>query len=435
MSSFNFVFRSSTKIGRHPGSLSLRVIHNRRVKTISLSCYIYPEEWDAKNQTVIFPLTDANRIRYLDRVKEKMRLCLESLELRVAALEQEGDYTVEEIIAGYCLSRGEEKLSAWVEVLVIDLMKAKRKRLAEAYQTVTRGLLKYNKSKDICLNQINSFLIKGFEKSLMDQGKKPNTISYYMRNLRSIYNKAVRARRVSAKDEDPFTGVYTKVKATSKRALTAEEMKLLYDINFSELRLNYFMKPTSNGFIEGLYRSWRFFIFCVFAQGMCFIDLAYLRKDNIKDGVCFYYRKKTLQQIEVKVNEGMRCIIESFAEEVKDSPYLFPIIRKNGKDERLQYETALRVQNRRLRILSEIIGVNKKITTHVGRHTFATLARNGGIPMGAISEMLGHTTEKMTQNYLDSFDKSFSDRAYAMIIDAITTKKNMSRSYKLNNKI
>lgn len=435
MSSFNFVFRSSTKIGRHPGSLSLRVIHNRRVKTISLSCYIYPEEWDAKNQTVIYPLTDANRIRYLDRVKEKMRLCLESLELRIAALEQEGDYTVEEIIAGYYLSRGEEKLSAWVEVLVIDLMKAKRKRLAEAYQTVTRGLLKYNKSKDICLNQINSFLIKGFEKSLMDQGKKPNTISYYMRNLRSIYNKAVRARRVSAKDEDPFTGVYTKVKATSKRALTAEEMKLLYDINFSELRLNYFMKPTSNGFIEGLYRSWRFFIFCVFAQGMCFIDLAYLRKDNIKDGVCFYYRKKTLQQIEVKVNEGMRCIIESFAEEVKDSPYLFPIIRKNGKDERLQYETALRVQNRRLRILSEIIGVNKKITTHVGRHTFATLARNGGIPMGAISEMLGHTTEKMTQNYLDSFDKSFSDRAYAMIIDAITTKKNMSRSYKLNNKI
>lgn len=426
MASFNFIFRSSTKIGRHPGSLSLRVIHNRKVKTIALSCYIYREEWDAQNQTVIYPLSDTDRIRYLEKVKEKMQLCMESLTFRIGVIEQQGAYTVADIIGGHSLAKGEETLSEWVEALVLDLMKAKRKRLAEAYQTVTRGLLKYNDNKDISLNQINSSLIKGFERSLMEQGKKPNTISYYMRNLRSIYNKAIKARRISAKNENPFLGVYTKVKATNKRALTAEEIRLLYNIDFSTLRLNYLLKDPDQKAVENLYRSWRFFMFCVFAQGMCFIDMAYLRKENIRDGVCSYYRKKTLQQIEVKVNEGMQRIMDSFAEEVKDSSFLFPIIKNNGKDERLQYETALRLQNRRLRILSELIGVEKKITTHVGRHTFATLVRNGGIPMGVISEMLGHTTEKMTKNYLDSFDRSYSDRAYAMIVDALKSKRRAS---------
>lgn len=422
MPSLNFALRPSTKAGRHPGSLSLRVVHNRKVKTMALSCRLYAEEWDANRQTVIYPENAPERVRYLEEAEDKINACVVSVKRYISTLEKQGQYTAEDIIVKHRQSKDDGKLLGWVETLARELSKSKQERLARAYRTVARGLVKYNKGVDIPLIHINACLIKGFEQDLREKGKKPNTISYYMRNLRSIYNKAKVAKRIPARFENPFVGVYTKVGTTTKRAMTVEETMRFYDIDFNKLRAKHPINSPEREYVDNLYYSWRLFIFCFYAQGMCFIDMAHLRKENIRDGVCTYYRKKTKQQVEVAVNGGMQKIIDSFANEVKDSPYLFPILNGKG-DERLQYESALRTQNRRLKALAKLADINKRVTTHVARHSFATIVRSGGVPMGVISEMLGHTTEKMTHNYLASFDRSYFDQAYGVILSALSGRQ------------
>ena len=419
MTSINLVLRPSTKEGRHAGSLSLRVIHNRKSRMVATGHRLHPEEWDAENQKIRYPAGDPVRTAVLEDIEVKVTAAISMLNEIIVSLGKQGRYTVDDIIGKYRFKADDGKLSGYVESLVPELERAGQHRLLRAYRTVASELVKYNKGEDILLSHINACLVKGFEGDLKKRGRQPNTISFYMRNLRAIYNRAVASRRITAKADNPFTGVYTGIALTRKRALTEEETTRLYDIDFDALWARHTPGSAEYRHVESFYFSWRLFMFCFQAQGMCFIDMAFLRKENIKDGVCRYYRQKTGQQIEVTVNEGMQRIIESFAYEVRDSPYLFPIIKHEGTLAWRDYESALRTQNRRLKVLSKLAGIDKRVTTHVARHTFATITRGGGLPTGVISEMLGHTTEKMTHNYFASLDRSAFEQAYQIISSAL----------------
>jgi len=424
MTSINLVLRPSSREGHHQGSLSVRVIHDRYSRAIVSGYRLYPEEWDAERQKIIYPSHDPDRTTYLEEAEVKIAASIATLNGIVASFDKHGRYSVGDVISRYRRKTDESRLSGYVESMAPDLERANQHRLIRAYRTVASELAKYNKGEDIPLCHINACLVKGFEDDIKMRGLQPNTISFYMRNLRAIYNKAVSSRRIVAKTEDPFAGVYTKVKTTAKRALTEEETIRMHDIDFDALRSRYAPDSSEYQYIEKLNYAWRLFMFCFQAQGMCFIDMAYLRKTNIKDGICSYYRQKTGQQIVLKVNKGMQHIIDSFAADVRDSLYLFPILKHEGALARKDYESALRTQNRRLKVLSGMAGVDKRVTTHVARHTFATITRGGGLPAGVISEMLGHTTERMTHNYFASLDISQFDQAYRIIADVLSGHPN-----------
>ncbi len=421
MATINFVLRPSSRKGRHPGSLTLRVIHGRKPKTATTGCRLYAEEWDVARQEIIYPPNDPQRAAYLDDARQKIIACAEKIAGYIATLEKHGRYTADEVIGKYRRNIDDGKLLGYAETLAVEQEQNEKFRLADAYRTVSNRLVEFNKSVDIPLEHINTELIKAFETELMNKGRKPNTISFYMRNLRAIYNKAVAAGRITGKKKNPFAGVYTKVhQKTAKRALTVEETTNLYEIDSTALLEQHFPGTPERLRMEGLYFSWRLYMFAFFAQGMCFIDVAYLRKECFKDGMCTYYRKKTNKLVEVQVNEGMQQIIDSLADEVKDSPYVFPIVTGEGAEARKQYESALRSQNRRLKALAKLACVEKKLSMHVARHSFATIVRSGGMPAGVISEMMGHSTEKMTHNYFASFDRSYSEQAYHIIVSGLS---------------
>ena len=150
--------------------------------------------------------------------------------------------------------------------------------------------------------------------------------------------------------------------------------------------------------------------FCLYAQGMCFVDLAYLKKSHINDDILHYYRKKSGKQICIFINEGMQCVIDSFACDMGNSDNLFPIIDSSGGNERLLYESAMRTQNRRLKKLVLMAGVSKLLSTHVARHSWATICKNELLSLSVICKRFGHSSEKMTRKYLDSFDFSILGR-------------------------
>jgi integrase len=300
--------------------------------------------------------------------------------------------------------------------LAKDLIRSGQERTAEAYRTVSRGLIRFNKGKDIPLKHINANLIKNFERDMKAKGKSLNTISYYMRNLRAIYNKAIRDKQIEAKAVNPFSDVFTGFKKTRKRALSLDELKQLDRLDF--LRLT---RDKSQGIIPDacLSKAWRIFFFCFYARGMNFVDMAYLRKENIRGGVISYYRKKTGQLIEIKLTPVLQELIDSFSRDVKFSPYVFPVITDPDKPARRQYQSALRLQNIYLKKLCKLAGVKSKVTTHVTRHSWATIAKEENLPIWVISEGLGHSNEKMTYTYLASFDRSVLDQASEIVNEAL----------------
>ncbi len=423
MSSISFVFRPSSRIGDFPGSLYLRIIYQRKVKTATIPGHIFRSEWNHQKQSIVFPENNAARILYLEDLEQQIKEASQIAEELIKMLEKQGNCTIEDIIQQYRIHNYNGKLLSFSELLARSMEKAGQYRTADAYRTVSRRIIRFNNGQDIALSCINANLIKAFETHLKSQGKLPNTISYYMRNLRSIYNKAVKEKRIHARRDNPFAEVFTGVKKTNKRALSIEDVSKLYELDL-HTRLKFLPSgSTEHIHISNLYFSWRLFFFCFHARGMCFVDMAYLKKSSIQNGMMRYYRKKTGQLIEVKVTREMQKIIDSFSTTVKRLEYVFPIIIDNKKDERTQYETAMRIQNRRLKELAQMAGVDQIITTHVARHSWATIGKQQNLPIWVISEGLGHTSEKVTYSYLASFDQSVLDKANKLITKAIKRGK------------
>lgn len=418
MASLKFVFRPSSKAGKHPGRLCLRVIQARKPKTVTLSYCLFPEEWDATSQSVYAPSDNSERADYLSHVQQELCTCADRVKGIIHSLEKTGSYSVNDIMTRFHRSVDNGQLLSYAEMLSEELQESKRYRTAKAYLTVCRGLIAFNKGADLSLSGITASLIKRFETHLKELGKQPNTISYYMRNLRAIYNKAVASKRIPQSTEKPFAGVFTGIEETRKRALNVDEVIRLKNIDFDKLLEQHQSASRRYKDTRNLQYAWYLFFFCLYAQGMSFVDLCHLKKSNIIGNEIRYYRKKTGGQVRVPINEGMQQIIRHFADEVKDSPYLFPVIGVESAKERNKYETAMRTQNRRLKKLAQLAGVEKCVSTHVSRHSWATICKHEMLPLSVISEGLGHSSEKMTRKYLDTFDHSILGRAGKAILTA-----------------
>lgn len=410
MCSITFVLRPSRKGREFLGRLFIRLISSRRSCSVSTAYRVYPDEWDSRHHCLVYKGCDAVRRRELIHIEEGLQLERQNLEEIISRLEESSSCSALMVCEAYRRSKDRKSLWVFSERQCRDLQLQGRERTARAYRTVCKGLLSFLDREDISLSSLDSALMQSFERSLRECGRAANTISYYMRNLRAIYNKAVDEGLVRSLHSNPFTHVYTGVKATRKRALNKGSLLRLYELDVLA-GVDRIKAPKEYEQLSGLLDAQRLFFFSFHARGISFVDMAYLRKDNIRGGVLSYYRKKTGRQIEVKITAPMQGIINSFAERVRQSPYLFPIIQKTNVKARLQYESGLRLQNKRLEKLALLAGVQQKVTTHVARHSWATMAKRENLPLWVISEGLGHSNEKTTYTYLASFERSVLDLA------------------------
>jgi integrase len=336
---------------------------------------------------------------------------LRRMEGVIRELGREGDYTVEEIMARYKNVMSGNSVKVYAERLAEELDRNGYERTARAYRTAAARLVKFNGGVDVKLERITAPLVGDFQQTLKVEGRSMNTISFYMRTLRAIYNKAVAEGRIPHRIESPFSGVYTGVSATRKLALTSEELA----------RLSAF-DPTAPGakeLPENFRQSLAMFLFCYHARGMCYVDMANLKKSDLQRDTIRYSRQKTGQQIEIKVQPSLRRILDWFAPQTAGSEYLFPVIADKEKSPRRQYESGLRTQNQRLKLIAKVAGIQKRFSTHCARHSWATVARNEGLPLAVISEGLGHTNQKTTEIYLASLERSVLDHASRVVSEAI----------------
>jgi len=426
MTSIQFHLRPSSRGREFEGSLFIRVIHQRKALNITTSFHLFPSEWNEPHRQIIYRPEGVSRFLYLSGVEKMMVLEKENLFSIISSLEEQGEFSVTDIVRLYRLRKSGIPMLPFVEKLADHLIAHGQYRTARAYRTTSRGLAHFaGKSSRFTLTDIRPSLLKDFQEDMVEKGKTLNTVSFYMRNLRAIYNRAIRESLVESPRKNPFEGVYTGVEQTKKRALSKEDMTLL-----SRDLLSVENKEKENPKnAEALSIAQRLFLFSFHARGMSFVDVAFLKKSDIRNNILTYRRRKTGQQLEMTVSPEMHRIINSFRDNTNHSPYLFPIIRKPGQNEYRQYETGLKRQNIWLKKLSShcqlsIVHYPLEITaaslsTHVARHTWASLAKELNFPLAVISEGLGHTSEKTTSIYLSSFDRTVLDSMNRRISRAV----------------
>ena len=278
---------------------------------------------------------------------------------------------------------------------------AGRVRTAETYQNTLNSFMKFMNGNDLYLGDINSEIIESYEMYLKTNGLKKNTSSFYLSILRAIYHRAVNRGIIS--DTAPFKKVFTGMDKTIKRALGIDCIHRLMNADFRHTSRYDFARDM--------------FMFSFFTRGMSFVDMAYLKKNNLKNGILSYTRQKSGQQLIIRWEDCMQRIIDKY--DTSGSQYLLPIITRLDKSERKQYLSKIHNINRNLREIGELMNFVLPLTLYVARHSWANIAYNSNIPVSVISEGLGHDSEKTTRIYLSSLNTSIVDNANRMILESI----------------
>ena len=391
-------FRESTVDGKE-GTLYYQVIHNRVVRQIGTDYHLRSEEWQEEEETIELCRGDNNaRNAYLYELAERIRSDRLRFARIISELEDNGiGYTADDVVAKYNELTSHQSVQVYMQDIIRQQKAQGRHRTSETYAAAMKSFMAFREGKDISWDCVTPALVKSYELWLKTKGVSLNTISFYMRILRAVYNRAVNEGLTA--DLHPFGQVYTGVAKTAKRGISTADIARILHFDLSA--------SPSRAFARDI------FMFSFYTRGMSLIDIAKLKTDNIKNGVLTYQRSKTGQRISVKWRKEMQAIVDRYHQQ--GSNRLLPIITQET-DIRKQYDSTLHNINYNLKKIGEAVGLSIPLTMYVARHSWASAASQSNIPLHVINQCLGHDSEHTTQIYLSSIDVNQMDEANDKII-------------------
>ena len=396
MASVKVKFRPSIIDGKG-GTIYYQIIHRRVIRQIRTGYSIFADEWDDRESVVVIA-ADSSRSCVLHSVSESICRDIKRLDAVIRRLSSGSrEFTADDIVERYHGQISGRSFFRFMDGVIIRLKVLGRERTAETYTATLNSFMHFRESCDVLPDEIDSDLMMEYEAYLKARGVTMNTVSFYMRILRAVYNRAV--ERGVTEQRNPFRHVYTGIDKTMKRAIPLRAIKRIKELDLSS-------KP-SQDFARDM------FMFSFYTRGMSFVDMAYLKKTDLQNGVIVYRRRKTGQRLSIRWEKCMQDIIDKYP--MMSTDYLLPIIRTSG-DERRQYRNALRFVNNKLKDISLMAGLQTNLTMYVSRHSWASAAKSKNVPLAVISEGMGHDSETTTQIYLASLDSSMIDKANGMIL-------------------
>ncbi len=332
-----------------------------------------------------------------------------------ADLRQAPSFIAQVTIADLALKPAFDSISFFnfTEEAIAQLRTLHQYRTAETYQAALNSFRQFRHGRDLKPDAIDMELVQAYEAYLKAKGLSSNTISFYNRILRAIYNRAV--DKGLTPQRHPFKSAYTGIGKTVKRALPLQVIQCIKNLNLSD-------RPQ-------LELARDLFLFSFYTRGMAFVDMAYLLKQNLKDGILTYRRQKTGQQLSIRWESCMQDIVSKHKTTGK---YLLPIIdapqpvpsdnpssAPNDTDasNRNRYLNALYRTNRHLKTIAGMIDLKTPLTMYVSRHSWASIAHSRQIPLSVISAGLGHDSETTTKIYLDELNPAIIDENNAKILN------------------
>ena len=402
MASVKVKFRPSTTTGKE-GTIYYQVIHNRVVRQIYTDYKLFASEWQSHSEAVILHRVPNKQERnnYLLSITSRIRWDKDRLNKIIQVLSQSGTFVTDDVVVRFQNNRQGPSFNNYIRQQIARLKRLGKIRTSETYPAALRSFNGFMNDKEVLFDQINSDLIAEYEAYLKGRGNSPNTVSFYMRILKSVYNRAV--EEGLTEQRHPFKSVYTGVEKTLKRAISLNHLKRIKGLDLS-------LKPNLD-FARDM------FLFSFYTRGMSFIDMAYLRKKDLQNSILSYRRRKTGQQLFIKWEKCMQEIVDKYP--VNETEYLLPIIIQRDVDYRKQYTNELHRVNHLLKKIGKQLGLSIPLTMYVGRHSWASVAKSRNVPISVISEGMGHDSENTTQIYLASLDTSVVDKANKKILDLL----------------
>ncbi len=404
MATVKVKFRPSSVGNTKEGALYYQVIHNRVIRQINTGYRIFPKEWENMTSSILIP-TDAKseRLDYLFLLKSRVKDDLHLLVDIINRLDKSDDpYVTDRIVTLFVATAENRGFISFTRNLIFQLRQLGKIRTAEAYNTALSSFVRFCGARnEIFFDEMNGGLLVKYENFLKKKGVCPNTTSFYMRNLRAVYNRAVEKELTIQRF--PFKHVYTGIDKTIKRGVSLKTIRQVRDLVLDDDPLMDYARDL--------------FMFSFYTRGMSFIDMAYLKKNDLHRGMLSYRRQKTNQRLFIKWEKPMQDIVNKY--NTSGSPYMLPIIQHIDMDERKQYKSALHLINVKLKKIGALLKLDTPLTTYVARHGWASIAKAKNVPISTISEAMGHTSESTTRIYLASLDTSVVDRANNLILNSL----------------
>lgn len=405
MASIKVKFRPSA-VGNGEGTIYYQVIHDRKIRRVFTDYHLPESTWDHRRATV-----RNTGISEDDILRERLRLDMECARRVMKALDAKGTaYEVDEIVFEFLELRRLSLLSVFMKTLIKRMRRNGKIRTAETYATTHNCFRRFLDTisdgtfyaeDDFMLDYITPELMESFESWLLQKGITPNTTSFYARILRAVYNRGVEQGLIE--NRNPFRRVYTGVEKTVKRSLPLSTISKIKALDLADApELDY---------------ARDIFILSFCLRGMSFVDMAFLRKTDLNQGIITYRRRKTGQMLVIKWTREMQAILNKYPS--YDTPYLLPIIRSTKVNQRNAYRNASYRINRNLKKVALMAGIVTPLTLYVARHSWASAAKAKGIPVSVISEGMGHDSETTTKIYLASLDTAIVDRANELILSSL----------------
>lgn len=377
--------------GEHP--LMIRVCKDGKKKYQSLGISVHPAHWDFKKNK---PKNNCPNKEYINKIiADKSN---EFTEQVVKLKSEHKDFTANSLIDNTSKKVKPRTVGDVFLEQLQHLTDENRRGYMLSTKQVYNSLMEFNKHLNIYFSDMDVTWLRRYETYLRKKGLAENTIGIRFRTLRAIYNLAIEENIVKA-EYYPFKNykVSKLHQETAKRAITKEDVSRILEYQSTN---KYLKLPID------------LFAFTYYVGGINFVDIAYLTKENLIDGRLIYTRRKTGKLIKIPLQPQAMKLIEKYSN--KESPYLFPIFSAYHKTEQQRANRVHKVitkVNQRLKEVGKALDIPIDLTTYVARHSQATVMKKAGVSTSIIRELMGHSSERVTQIYLDSFDNEQIDEA------------------------
>ncbi|WP_111308663.1 site-specific integrase [Confluentibacter sediminis] len=387
--------RRMKKDGKYP--IIFRITHNRKTTSISTGYSILTTYWDEKKKEIKSNYKEVESVRFLNTIllKEKARInevinkLYDKGELQYLSINQVKQHVTRKVNYSSFLEYGNH--------LVEELISVRRFGTARTYEFTLKIMKTFANKKDIKFNEVNYDFLMKFEKfHLSKEDNNLNGLAFYLRTIRAIYNKGIKDGCID-KEAYPFTEYKIRTTPTKKRALDITYIKKILDL---QLPIEHELFHTRN-----------YFLISYMLYGMPFMDMAFLKVADIKNGRVVYQRKKTLKNYDIKISDKLYEILKFYKKDKLKQDFILPIIKREKPEQ--QYQDVIRLRamyNDKLKKIAVLCNIDQSLSSYVSRHSFATNAMLQDIPLQAISAMLGHSKLNTTQIYLKSLPNEILDR-------------------------
>lgn len=379
----------------------LRIIKGRKKKTISLGLKCEKEHFHNEQ------FTKRHRTHQLDN-EMLLRLKTRAFSILREYQINQVDFTLEQFEDSFRgVKRGNDlNVIDFFKEIIEEMERAGRLGNAKAYKDTMVSITKFKGTK-ISYKQVNLEFLEKYEVFLRETGSANGGIAFKMRQFRALCNKA-RKRKLVPKDPYPFEEYkISRLKSVSRKiSLTVEEFQKIKNVDLSE-------NPS-------LIEAYNYFMFSIYTRGMNFHDMMLLRWSNIQNGRIYYTRSKTKGSINLGVIAPVQDLLVYYRSQNRPTDYVFPILLSEGMTPRQianRKHKVIQRYNKKLKELAALAGVDKKPSSYVARHSFATILKMSGTPIEKISEMMGHSNVSVTEAYLKEFSDDDLDAENLKLMD------------------